>query len=268
MASSRYSLVITRAFCRAVSRAASFSTLARSAPVKPGVRRATPSRSTSARHRLALGVHLEDLEPAPEVGGVDGDLPVEAARPQQRRVEHVGPVGRGDQDHAAAYVEAVHLHQQLVQRLLALVVAAAHARAAVPADGVDLVDEDDGRRVLLGLLEQVADPGGADADEHLDEVRAGDGEERHAGLAGHGPGQQGLAGAGLAVEQHALGDLGPDRLELRRLGQELLDLLQLLDRLVAAGHVGEGGLRACPCWRSWPWTCRTASPGCRRPAPS
>jgi hypothetical protein len=49
-------------------------------------------------------------------------------------------------------------------------VTAAHAGSAVPADGVDLVDEDDGRGVLLGLLEQVPDPGGADADEHLDEV--------------------------------------------------------------------------------------------------
>ena len=42
-------------------------------------------------------------------------------------------------------VEAVHLDEQLVERLLALVVAAAEAGAAVAADGVDLVDEDDRR---------------------------------------------------------------------------------------------------------------------------
>ena len=71
-------------------------------------------------------------------------------------------------------------------------------------------------RVGLGLLEQVADPAGADADEHLDEVRAGDRVERHAGLAGDGAGEQRLAGAGRAVEQHALGDLGADGLELGR----------------------------------------------------
>jgi hypothetical protein len=35
-------------------------------------------------------------------------------------------------------------------------------------------------RVGLGLLEQVAHAGGADADEHLDEVGAGDRVERHA----------------------------------------------------------------------------------------
>ena len=179
---------------------------------------------------------------AHHVGGVDGDLAVEAARAQQRRVEDVGAVGRRDEDDVGLDVEAVHLDQQLVEGLLALVVATAEAGAAVAADGVDLVDEDDGGGVVLGLLEQVTHPGGTDTDEHLDEVRAGDRVERDTGLAGHGAGQQGLAGAGLAVEQDALGDLGADGEELGRLGEELLDLAQLLDRLVSTGHVGEGHL--------------------------
>ena len=41
--------------------------------------------------------------------------------------------------------EAVHLAEDLVERLLAFVVPAAQARAAMPADGVDLVDEEDRR---------------------------------------------------------------------------------------------------------------------------
>ena len=56
-------------------------------------------------------------------------------------------------------VEAVHLGEDLVQRLLALVVAAAEAGdagRARPADRVELVDEDDRRRGLLRLREQVA----------------------------------------------------------------------------------------------------------------
>ena len=44
----------------------------------------------------------------------------------------------------------------------------------------------------------------ADADEHLDEVGTGDGEERHVRLAGDGARQQRLAGAGRADQQHAL----------------------------------------------------------------
>ncbi len=187
----------------------------------------------AGRDRLAARVDLQDLVAALHVGSGDADHPVEAAGAQQGRVEHVGTVGGGDQDDAAADVEAVHLDEQLVQGLLALVVPAAHAGAAVSADGVDLVDEDDRRGVLLGLLEQVADTRGTDTDEHLDEVGAGDRVEGDARLAGDGAGEQRLAGSGRAVEQHALGDLGADGLELGRLLEELLDLAELLDRLVA-----------------------------------
>ena len=193
--------------------------------------------------RLAAGVDLEDLLAALAVGAVDDDLAVEAAGPQQRRVEDVGAVGGGDQDDVVFHLEAVHLDQELVQRLLALVVTAAHAGAAVAADGVDLVHEDDAGRVLFGLLEEVADAAGADADEHLDEVRAGDREEGDAGLAGDGAGEQRLAGAGRAVEQDALGDAGAERLEFLRVLEEFLDLVQLLHGLVDPGDVAEGDFR-------------------------
>ena len=151
-------------------------------------------------------MHLEDLAPALAVGPVDDDLPVEAARAQQRRVEDVGPVRGRDEDDVVLQLEPVHLDEELVERLLALVVTAAEAGAAMAADGVDLVDEDDARARLLRLLEEVAHARGADADEHLDEVRARDGEERHAGLAGGRPREQRLAGAGRPVEKHALRD--------------------------------------------------------------
>ena len=72
---------------------------------------------------------------------------------------------------------------------------------------------------------------------------ARDREEGHARLAGHGPGEQGLAGARRAVQQHALGDARPERLELLRVLEELLDLVQLLHRLVHPSHVAEGDLR-------------------------
>ena len=80
----------------------------------------------------------------------------------------------------------------------------------------------------------------ADADEHLDEVGAGDGEERHVGLAGDGAGEQRLAGAGRADEQHAARDAPAEPLELLRVAQELDDLLQVLLGLVDAGDVLEG----------------------------
>ena len=107
----------------------------------------------------------------------------------------------------------------------------------------------------------------ADAHEHLDEVGAGDREERHAGLAGDRLGEQRLAGAGRAVEQHALRDLGAHRLERGRRLEEVLDLLELLDRFVEPGDVGEGDLRLVLVERLGAAPCRSPSPGRRRPAP-
>ena len=109
------------------------------------------------RQRHLADVNLQDLLAADDIRIRHHHLAVEAAGTQQRGIEHVGPVGRRDQDHAFIGLEAVHLDQQLVERLLALVIAAAETGAAMAADRVDFVDEDDAGRVLLGLLEHVAD---------------------------------------------------------------------------------------------------------------
>src|SRR6266699_1453251 len=92
------------------------------------------------------------------------------------------------------------------------------------ADRVQLVDEDDARRLVLGLLEQVAHPRGADAHEHLDELRAGQGEEGYVGLAGDGPREQGLAGARRPDDQDALRDAPAEPLVLAWVLEEVDDL--------------------------------------------
>ncbi len=185
-------------------------------------------------------MHLQNLLAPDHVRIRHDDLPVEAAGAQQRRVEHVRAVGRGDQDDAFVRLEAVHLDEQLVQRLLALVVAAAKARAAMPADGVDLVDEDDARRILLRLLEHVAHAARADADEHLDEIGAGNREEGNVRLAGDGARKQRLAGARRSDQKHATRNAPAEPLKLLRIAQELDDLLEVLLRLIDARDVVEG----------------------------
>ena len=182
---------------------------------------------------------LEDLLAAADVGPIDQHVAVEAAGPQQGRVERFGPVGGRHHDHAAVGAEAVHLDQQGVERLLALVVPADDARAAGLAQGVQLVDEDDAGRLGLGLLEHVADAGRADADEHLDEVGAGEAEEGHARLAGNRLGQQRLARARRPDQQHALGDPAAEDLVFFRRAEEFDHLAEFVDRLVDAGHVVE-----------------------------
>ena len=163
-----------------------------------------------------------------------------SAGAQQRGVEHVGPVGRRDDDDAFVLLETVHLDEQLVERLFALVVAATQARAAMTPHRVDFVDEDDARRILLRLLEHVAHAARADADEHFDEVGARNREERHVRLTGDRARGQRLAGARRADEQHAAGNASAELLELLRIAQEFHDLLQVFLCLVDARDILEG----------------------------
>ncbi len=138
--------------------------------------------------------------------------------------------------------KAVHLDQQLVEGLLALVVSAAEACATVTADSVDLINEDDAGRVLLALFEQVANTRCADADEHLHEVGTGDREERDVGFASDCAREEGLAGARRSDEQDALGDAAAKTLELLGLAEELDDLLELFLGFVDAGDILERDL--------------------------
>ena len=156
-------------------------------------------------------------------------------------IEDLRPVGGRQDDDALGAAEAVHLGEDLVERLLALVVAAQRGRSAARApDGVELVDEDDRRGGGLGLGEQVAHAAGADAHDHLDELRGREREEGHVGLARDGPGEQRLAGAGGPRQQHAARDPAAEAQVAVGVLQEVDDLDQLLLGLVDAGHVLEG----------------------------
>jgi hypothetical protein len=202
-------------------------------------------KSTSSAEHDLLGVHLQYGLPARKIRQLHRYPAVETAGAQQRGIQDVRTVGGGQDDHAAAAVEAVHLREELVEGLLALVVAAEGAGVALLADGVYLVYEHDAGGLFIGLLEQVAHLGRAHAHEHLHEFRAREGEERYLGLAGHGLGQQRLAGARRAHQQRALGHVGAYLIVFRGVVQEVHDLGKGLLGLLLAGYVGEfyAGLR-------------------------
>src|SRR5215831_6606678 len=101
-------------------------------------------------------MHAENLFAPAHIRTADYNAAVKAPGPQQCGIEHIRTVGCSHQDDAFVRLEPVHLNQQLVQSLLALIVAAAQASATVTAYCVDFVDEDDAGGILLALLEQVA----------------------------------------------------------------------------------------------------------------
>ena len=180
-------------------------------------------------HLDGFQMHLEHRLALVQVGQIDMDLTVEASGTQQRLVQDVSTVRGGHDDDTAVGAKAVHLRQQLVQGALALVVAAHHGVVGTcTTHSVDLIDEDDARRFLLGLAEQVTHTAGTHAHEHLHEVGTRHREERHVGLTRYGFRQQRLTRSRRAYKQRTLGDLTTQVGELLRVFQELHNLLHLL----------------------------------------
>jgi len=220
--SSSSSISMTRFRLRAVKQAPPrFTRLARSAAGEAGRLRCQDVEVDARGQRFALCVDVEDAL-RPSRSGRSTTICRSKRRGAAARVEDVGPVGGRHNDDALVGFEAVHLHEQLVEGLLALVVTAAHAGAAMATDGVDLVDEDDAGLVLLGLIEEVADPAGADADEHLTKSEPEMLKNGHAGLPRDRSRKKSLTRAGRAEQQHALGDAGAQALEPLRFSRKSL----------------------------------------------
>ena len=164
-------------------------------------------------------------------------------RPQQSRIEHIRPIRRGEKDHAFIRLETVHLHEELIQSLLTLIVPTAQPGTPMSPDGVDLIDEDDARCVRFPLLEQVPYPAGSDPDEHLYEIRSGHGEERSIGLAGHCPRQKRLPGSRWPDEQCSFWKSSAEPAEFGRILEEFDDLLEIFLRLIGPCDVRKCDLR-------------------------
>lgn len=81
---------------------------------------------------------------------------------------------------AVKEARTVHFDEKLVEGVLAFIVVARLGAGA--SDGVDLINEDDARRVLPRRGKEVAHTRGTHANEHFNEVRSRDGEERHLSL--------------------------------------------------------------------------------------
>ena len=175
--------------------------------------------------RFSLGMHLQDLFSSLDIWSAHANLPVKTAGTQNRGIQDIHPVGGSHHNDALIDAETVHLHQQLVQCLLPLVMSAAHTGAAASRHRVDLIDKNNTGGVFLRILKQIPDTGSTHADEHFHEIGTGNGEKRHARFACHCLGQQGFTGSRRAHQQHALGDSCAHLNIFLRCFQEIHDLL-------------------------------------------
>jgi hypothetical protein len=93
---------------------------------------------------------------------------IESSRPDESWVERLREVGSGDDDDTRGGGEPVELCQELVDSLLGV---GRVLCASLGSDRVELVDEDDRRRFLLGSSKQLSNPLGANSDEPDDKER-------------------------------------------------------------------------------------------------
>ena len=166
------------------------------------------------------------------------DLAIETPGAQQRRVQDVDAVRGGDHLDIGIRLKAVELIKQLKHGTLHFAIARFLAVEPLGADGVQLVDENDGGCFLLGESEGVAHKLGTVANEHLHELRAGQLQESGLSLSGAGARQKRLAGARRSVEQDALGRMHAQIFEAVLVGHGQHDSLdELFDLLVEAADV-------------------------------
>ena len=197
-------------------------------------------------------MHLENFFAAHHIRVRHNNLTVKTAGTQQCRIQHIRPVGCGNQNHPFIRFEAIHLDQHLVERLFAFVITAAKTSAAMPPDRVNFVDKDDTWGIFLALFKHIAHTAGTNTNEHLNKIRSGDGKERHIGLASDGAGQQCLTGTRRANKQHTFWNFATKSLELARVFQKFNNFFKLGFGLINAGNIFKShaplmlGKQLCP----------------------
>mmetsp|Transcript_8360 Transcript_8360/g.52121 ORF Transcript_8360/g.52121 Transcript_8360/m.52121 type:complete len:413 (+) Transcript_8360:2261-3499(+) len=186
---------------------------------------------------LVAGMHSKDLLAAPHIWDIYSDLSVKATRPQQRIVQNVDPVRGSDDNDSSVPLKTIHLCQQLVQGLFPFVIATTNTSTARSAYGIDLINENNTRRILFCFLEQVTHTRCTHTHKHLHKFRTTDAEERHACLSSDGFGQQGLPRSRWTYKKYTLWNSGAHCSEAFWTFEELHDFHEVLLGLVHTSNV-------------------------------
>mmetsp|Transcript_29281 Transcript_29281/g.113541 ORF Transcript_29281/g.113541 Transcript_29281/m.113541 type:complete len:334 (-) Transcript_29281:802-1803(-) len=188
---------------------------------------------------LSAAVNLENVNTTLEVWEFHIDPPIEATGSKKSLIQDIRPVCRSDHNDTIIAFEAVHFDQNLVERLLTLVIATGNACASLPPDSINFVDEDDARSVLLRLTEQISHTRCTHANEHFHKLGSRDGEERHSCFSGNSPRKESLSGSRGTFQDHTPRDLCSELAERIGLLQEANDFLELQLRSVTARNIRE-----------------------------
>src|SRR5580704_9665314 len=117
--------------------------------------------------------------------------------------------------------------------------------AALSADGVQFVNENDARCMAFSLLKQIAYPRRTHANKHFHKIAPADQKERHLGLPRDGPSKQRFTCTWRSDKKHTLWNAGTHSLILFRILEKVHDFLQFEFGFVAPRHIlkGDAGIR-------------------------
>jgi hypothetical protein len=153
---------------------------------------------------------------------------------EQGGIDEIRPVGGPDHGHVAPFGYPVQFREHRRHDRVG------HARGRRPAygsEGIEFVEEDDGRGCRPGPGEHVADTSFRLAHVLVQELCSFDGKEGGPCLMGDGPHHERLPGPRWAEEQDAAGWLYAQVLEPLRLGDRPYDRLR--EPLLDVGEVGD-----------------------------
>jgi hypothetical protein len=114
-------------------------------------------------------VDAQDASAALEIGEVDSDLTIKTSRTEKSRVKDIDTIGSSNGNDTRVSIETIHLHQNLIHSLFALVITSSISRTTLTTDGIDLID--DARSVLPGLTEDITHTRSTNTNKHLNEFR-------------------------------------------------------------------------------------------------
>mmetsp|Transcript_11513 Transcript_11513/g.19647 ORF Transcript_11513/g.19647 Transcript_11513/m.19647 type:complete len:296 (-) Transcript_11513:709-1596(-) len=173
--------------------------------------------------RHPVGVDAEDAALGLDVRQRELYLAVHAPRAQQGGVQALDSVRCQNHLDVCTRIEAVHLVEELEHGTLDLALAAGGGLVALRPDRIDLVDEHDRRRQVVGHAEKFAHQLWPVSQVLLDELRAHDTQEGCRRGVCHRLCQQGLTGPRLPIQAHPLRRLDTNVFVKLRVGQGQLD---------------------------------------------
>src|SRR6266699_6885765 len=154
-------------------------------------------------------MHFEDSKTPTDIRLIKHDLAIKTPGTHERRVKHIRTVCGRDDHNVGLLIKAIHLNQQLVERLLAFVIASGARIVSLAAYRVYLVDKDDARHMFFSFFEKVTHPCCPNPDEHFHKFRSTDTIESNARLSSYCTRDQRFACARRTDQQHSLGNTRP-----------------------------------------------------------